>query len=168
MQPAQAGPRALLPCRSPASKWTRPRKSRGRASSRDAAKEFRVWWSPSWARGLVQSHASGQKVSREVVLRGFDLTCLPPSELSRSSVLLVNSAEALKARMSKFQCPFRKLVAELNRLEDRLFLPNVTIRSVFVDQLIGLGARVVAGSSNGSRRCAVIAPPRSIRRTDLL
>ena len=65
----------------------RPRKSRGRASSRDAAKEFRLWWSPSRARGLVQSHAPGQRVSPEVVLPRFDLKCLPPSA-SRSSVLL--------------------------------------------------------------------------------
>jgi Phasin protein len=50
-----------------------------------------VWWSPSGARGLVQSHGTEQTVSREVVLRGFDLTCLPPSALSRLSVLHVNS-----------------------------------------------------------------------------
>ena len=33
---------------------------------------------------------------------------------------------ALKARMSKFQC-LRTLIAELNPLENRLFLPKVTI-----------------------------------------
>src|SRR5208283_5176985 len=69
--------------------------------------------------------------------------------------------------MSKFQCSFRRFVAEPNPFENRLFLPNVTIPSVFVDQPVGLGARVVAGSSNGSLRCAVIAPPRPIRRTDI-
>ena len=74
-----AGFLAPLPCRSPASKRTRPRKSRGRAS-RDAVKEFRAWSSPSRTRGLVESHASGRRASREVVLRGFDLTCLTPAD----------------------------------------------------------------------------------------
>jgi len=50
--------------------------SKGRASSR---KEFRVRRSPPRARDLVESHVAERSVSREVVLRRFDLTrFIPP------------------------------------------------------------------------------------------
>jgi hypothetical protein len=49
-----------------------------------------------------------------------------PLRLALLAPFNCQSPEALKARMSKFQC-LSTLVAELNRLEYRLFLANVMV-----------------------------------------
>jgi phasin len=51
-------------------------------------------------------------VSREVVLRGFDLTCLPPSALSRLSVLHVNSPVESELRGLNFIGAAKRRAAE--------------------------------------------------------
>jgi hypothetical protein len=72
--------------------------------------------------------------------------------LSRSWVLLVNSGMALSAPMSIFQC-LTALVAELNRVGNRLFLANVTMpeRQPSSPALRGETGRALAVALSGLR-----------------